>query len=108
MIAIRSETPPLRVDESGAIRIGDSRVLLELLVSAFRDGATPETIVQEYPTVGLSDVYSVIAYCLRHPGEIDQYLADRERMAAEVRARIESAQGDLKELRQRLLARRTV
>lgn len=53
---IEPETPPLRVDETGAIRVGSSRVLLELIVHAFEDGATPETIVQRYPTVAISEI----------------------------------------------------
>lgn len=80
-------------------------MLLELVVRAFQDGATPEAIVQRYPTTRLSDVYSVIGYFLRHSGEIDAYLAERERLASEVRQRIEERQGDLGELRQRSLAR---
>src|SRR3982751_3755101 len=98
--------PPIRPDESGAMRVGNSRVLLELVVRAFQDGATPEAIVQRYPTTTLADVYAVIAYSLRHPTDIDAYLATRERQADEVRERIEAGQGDMSDLRRRLLARR--
>lgn len=107
MIAIRSETPPLRPDGTGAIRIGSSRVLLELVIRAFQDGATPEAIAQRYPTASLSDIYSVIGYYLHHTDEIDTYLAERARLADEVKRDLDQHQGDLAELRQRLLARRT-
>ena len=50
-IVVQNETPPLRLDSSGALRIGQSRVLLELVIRAFQDGATPEAIFQRYPTV---------------------------------------------------------
>lgn len=106
MIAIRSETPPLLADETGAIRIGASRVLLELVIRAFQDGATPEAIAQRYSTASLPDLYSVIGYYLHHPDEIDEYLAERERQAIEIRQTIDERQGDLAQLRQRLLARR--
>lgn len=106
MIAIRSETPPLRADESGAIRVGASRVLLEIVIRAFQDGATPEEIALRYPTAALSDIYSVIGYYLHHSSEIDEYLVDRERQAEKVRQEIHQHQGDLAELRQRILARR--
>lgn len=106
MIAIQSEAPPLRIEESGAIRIGDTRVLLEIVVNAFRAGAAPEEIARDYSTLELPDVYAVIAYCLRHPNEIDEYLSERERIAADVRARIEARQGDLKDLREQLLSRK--
>jgi uncharacterized protein (DUF433 family) len=105
-IAIQSESPPIRADASGALRVGDTRVLLELVVHSFREGATPETIVQQYPTLILSDVYAVIGYALRHPEQIDTYLTERERCASEVQRRIEAGQGDLKELRERLASRR--
>lgn len=104
-VPIRTDPPPLRQDSSGALRVGQSRVLLELVIRAFQDGATPEAIIQRYPTATLADVYAVIAYYLRHPAEIDGYLAERERQAGEVRQRIEGRQGDLGELRRRLLPR---
>jgi uncharacterized protein (DUF433 family) len=103
---VQAEAPPLREDASGALRVGNSRVLLELVIRGFQDGATPEMIAQRYATLALSDVYAVIAYYLRHRSEIEQYLAQREQKADEVRQRIESQQGDLTEIRARLLARR--
>jgi hypothetical protein len=79
--------------------------LLELVIRAFQDGATPEAIAQRYPTVALADIYAVIAYYLRHQAEVEAYLVEREQQAREVRERIESHQGDLAELRARLLTR---
>lgn len=93
--AAQAEAPPLREDTSGAVRVGNSRVLLELVIRAFQDGATPEIIVQRYSTLALSDVYAVIAYYLRHRSEVEEYLAQREREGEEVRKRIENQQGDL-------------
>ncbi len=103
---VQAEAPPLREDATGALRVGDSRVLLELVIRAFQDGATPETIVQRYSTLALPDVYAVIAYYLRHRSEVEGYLASREQKAEEVRQRIESQQADLSEIRARLLAER--
>ncbi len=104
-IILQTEAPPLRRDASGALRVGHSRVLLELVIRAFQDGATPEAIAQRYPTATLADIYAVIAYYLRHREDIEAYLAEREQRAQEVRQRIESQQGDLADLRGRLLAR---
>ena len=101
-----AETPPLYEDAGGALRVGTSRVLLELVIRAFQDGATPETIVQRYSTLSLPDVYSVIAYYLRHRSEVEGYLARRELKADEVLQRMEREQGDLSEIRARLLAQR--
>ena len=103
---VQTEAPPLREDAAGALRIGDSRVLLELVIRAFQDGATPETIVQRYSTLALADVYAVIGYYLRHRNEIEGYLTRREEKAEDVRRRLETRQGDLGEIRARLLARR--
>jgi uncharacterized protein (DUF433 family) len=102
----QAEAPPVREDAVGAVRVGESRVLLELVVRAFQDGATPETIVQRYSTLTLSDAYAVIAYYLRHRNEVEAYLARREQKAEEVRQRIASQQGDLSDIRARLLAQR--
>ncbi|MEM6611969.1 MAG: DUF433 domain-containing protein [Cyanobacteria bacterium P01_C01_bin.72] len=41
--------------------MGRSRVLLEMVIHAFQDGASPETIADNYPTLTLSDVYDAIA-----------------------------------------------
>lgn len=106
-IPINFESPPLRQEPSGAVRIGNTRLLLEMVVHAFEDGATPETIVQQFPVVTLAEVYAVIAYYLRHRQEVEQYLAEREKTADEVRRKIESHQGDLAEIRKRLLARKS-
>lgn len=105
-IVLQTEAPPLRRDSSGGWRVGNSRVLLELVIRAFEDGATPETIAQQYPTTTLADIYGVIAYYLRHRKEVDAYLAERERQAEEVRRQIERRQGDMTEVRRRLLARK--
>lgn len=102
----QAEAPPLREDAAGAIRVGDSRVLLELVIRAFQDGATPETIVQRYCTLALPDVYAFIVYYLRHRSEIDDYLVQREQKAGEARQRIQTQQGDLSEIRARLFAQR--
>jgi uncharacterized protein (DUF433 family) len=104
-ITIRPEAPPLRRDASGALRVGQSRVLVDLVIRAFQDGATPEAIAHRYPTATLADIYAVIAYYLRHREDIEAYLAEREQQAQEVRQRIESHQGDFADLRDRLLAR---
>ena len=105
-VVIQTEAPPIRQDESGALRVGDSRVLLELVILEFQDGASPEMIVQHYDTLALSDVYAVIGYYLRPREEIQSYLDDREPRGTDVRRRIEESQRDLGDIRRRLLAAR--
>ena len=99
---LERETPPLREDRTGAIRVGNSRVLLETVIRAFQDGASPESIVHRYSTLSLSDVYSTIGYYLRHQNAVEAYLSQREQMAESVRQRLLSIQPDLSLIRSRL------
>ncbi len=57
-------TVPLRTDEHGAIRIGKTRVLLELVIHAYYMGETPEGIVGSYPSLKTANVYAMIGYYL--------------------------------------------
>ncbi len=82
-------TVPLRRDASGALRIADTRVLLELVVRAFRAGATPEEIVQAYDTLQLPDIYAVLAWCLNNESDVADYMADRELQASAVQKELE-------------------
>lgn len=102
VFTVQVEAPPLREDASGALRVGESRVLLELVLRAFQGGAPPQAIVHRYSTLALPDVYAVISYYLRHRSEVEEYLDQREQKADEVRQRLESQQGDLSEIRARL------
>ncbi|HZW30554.1 MAG TPA: DUF433 domain-containing protein [Isosphaeraceae bacterium] len=96
---------PLREDAHGAIRVGDTRVLLDLVIQEFRNGATPEGIVESYDALTLAEVYAVISYYLRHSDEIDTYLDRREQEARAVRERIEALQPPRPNLRAALMAR---
>lgn len=105
---LECEAPPLREDETGAVRVGNSRVLLELVIRAFQDGAAPESIVQRYSTLSLAEVYSTIGYYLRHQPQVDSYLTDREQLAEAVHQRLSETQPDLSLIRSRLLAQQTL
>ncbi|MEG4968848.1 DUF433 domain-containing protein [Microcoleus sp. B6-A1] len=102
-LVLEVEAPPFREDATGAIRVGNSRVLLELVIRAFQDGASPESIVQRYSTLSLSDVYSAIGYYLRHQEAVEAYLNYREQLADSVRQRLLGIQPDLGVVRSRLL-----
>jgi uncharacterized protein (DUF433 family) len=100
-----TEVMPLEVDPHGTVRVGKTRVTLDTVIAAFVDGATPEEIVQQYPSLHLADVYHVIGYYLRRPSEIDAYLQQRRAQADAVRQQNE-ARFDPHGVRDRLLARR--
>jgi uncharacterized protein (DUF433 family) len=98
------EIAPLTVGPDGVIRLGGTRVTLDTIAEAFAQGATAEEIAQQYPSLALADIYSVLGHILRHQAEIDEYLAHRNRRRAEVQMENErrfSPAG----LRERLLAR---
>jgi uncharacterized protein (DUF433 family) len=97
---------PLRTDEHGAIRVGASQVLLDVVIREFKNGADPESIVHAYSTLALADVYAVIAYYLRHREEVDAYLRVRRTEAEKLRQEIEATQPDRGEFRAKMLARR--
>ncbi len=89
-LALHAETPPLRVDAGGVVRVGNSRVVLDLVVVQYENGMTPEDIVRAYDTLVLADVYAVIAYYLRHRDEVLAYLNRRDEEAKVLRAKIEA------------------
>ncbi len=69
---------PLRTDDDGKIRVVGTRILLELIVYAYRQGETPEGIVDSYSILKLADVYAIIAYYLAHRAEVDAYVRQVE------------------------------
>lgn len=101
-----TETIPLVTDIDGVIRVGNTRVTLDTVITAFLDGATAEEITHQYPSLNLADVYSVIGYYLRRRAEIDAYLHQRRKLAEQIRKQNES-RFDPSGIRDRLLARRT-
>ena len=94
----------LRFDEEGSIRVGNTRVTLDLLVEQYENGMTPEDMVRAYDTLVLADVHAVIAYYLRHSDDVRAYLTQREEEAATLRAKIEAEYPRIS--REELLARR--
>jgi uncharacterized protein (DUF433 family) len=90
MLPINADRPPLRLDEGGTVRIGNSRVTLDLVVEQYENGMMPEDMVRAYDTLELADVHAVIAYYLRHRDEVRAYVKRREEEAGELRAKIEA------------------
>ncbi len=62
----------VRPDEHGVLRVGATRVMLDSVVAAFQLGHSPETIQQQYPSLGLSEVYGALAYYLNNEDAVDR------------------------------------
>jgi len=95
-------------EREGSYFVAGSRVSLASVVFAFRDGASPETIRQSFPSLSLGQVYGAVAFYLNHPVESEAYL---QRLAArwkELEQQGQPLSGDLQEkfdrARQRLFA----
>ena len=100
------EGTPLRMDEGGAVRVGNCRVLLAIVIYEFQQYSSPEEIVSKYPTLDLGDVYLVIGYYLHNREAVDRFLAERERQAEENRKKWEAIYPPQTGIRERLLARK--
>jgi Protein of unknown function (DUF433) len=81
--------------------LAGTRVSLDLVAVRFREGQSPESIVESFPTLHLSQVYA-IAYYLENQTAVDEHIAEGERelqrsvpplsqQAPELFARLEAA-----------------
>jgi uncharacterized protein (DUF433 family) len=104
-MTIAVEKAPLVADSQGVVRVANTRVTLDTVVTAFLEGCTPEEIVEQYPSLQLPDVYLVIGYYLRHRDEVHVYLAERQHQSEKNRQEVEGRFNPIG-IRERLLARR--
>jgi uncharacterized protein (DUF433 family) len=95
-------------EREGGYYVAGSRVSLASVIVAFREGASPETIRQNFTSLSLGQVYGAIAFYLNHPAESETYL---QRLAArwkeleqQGQPPSEELQKKLEQARQRLLA----
>lgn len=96
---------PFKSDTGGVIRVGGTRVTLDVVISAFKNGSTCEEIVFQFPVLKLADVYSVISYYLNNQNKVEAYLEEHERIADNIKKNIQ-AHFDTRDIRQRLKKRR--
>jgi uncharacterized protein (DUF433 family) len=103
-LVIASLPVPLAVDTSGVVRVADTRVTLDSIVTAYLNGASAEQIAEDFDALSLADIHTVIGYYLRHTDEVQRYLGEQRRLAKDVREEVTAvvAPGGI---RQRLVAR---
>ena len=104
-LVLESQPLPLHMDTDGVIRVGNTRVTLDTVIGAFKNGDTAEQIAQNYPVLDLVDVYAVIAFYLYQSEAVDTYLAEHMEAGQQLRAQMD-ARFDPQGIRERLLARR--
>jgi uncharacterized protein (DUF433 family) len=82
---------PLREEPAGVFRVGNTRVLLELVLDAYKRGESPEAIVRSYRSLRLADVYAVITRYLADRAPFDEYLRHCDEEAELVRKKLDAA-----------------
>ena len=91
----------------GTWHIAGTRVSLDSVIHSFWEGATPEEICQDFPSLSLAQVYEAIAYYLKQRDTVDAYLRagrdDAEKLQQELNGRHSAF---LSRLRQQLLSSR--
>jgi len=103
-LVIETQPLPLMLDTDGVVRISNTRVTLDTIIYAFLNGATAEEIAQQYPSLFLSDIYSVIGYYLHQSVKVNKYLRRREKFVTKVKKQNEARFAPIG-VRERLLAR---
>jgi uncharacterized protein (DUF433 family) len=86
---LRRPVLPLRRDSHGVIRVGGTRVTLESVLAAYREGESAEGILERFPSLDLAGIHATLAWYLGHLDEAESYL-ERSRVEGDAnRARAE-------------------
>jgi uncharacterized protein (DUF433 family) len=103
-LALTAPPLPLASDDDGVVRVAGTRVTLDTIIGAYKQGRSAEELAQDYPTVPKSAIYATIAYYLSAQEDVDAYLRARKEQAERVRAEVEQWSPSTG-LRQRLVRR---
>jgi len=101
-----NQAVPLDQWEDGTIRVKGSRVTLDSIVRQFKLGETAEQIQHSFPSLSLREIYGAIYYYLENTEAVEDYLRQQEDAAQEGRRFVET-HFDTKDLREKILARRS-
>ncbi len=88
-ISLEPKPLPLKEDKTGLYRIAGTRVTLDSVLYAFKNGATTEEIALQYPPLELSDLYAVIGFYLKNKKAVDTYLNENEKAAEALQQKIQ-------------------
>jgi uncharacterized protein (DUF433 family) len=63
---------------NGGYYVKGTRVSLDSIVYSFKDGESPETIRQNFPSLTLEQVYGAITFYLAHQADVDANIREGE------------------------------
>jgi uncharacterized protein (DUF433 family) len=84
-------------ERNGGYYVSGTRVSLDSIVLCFNEGMSPETILGEFDTLTLAQVYGAIAHYLENQRAVDAYLFRQEQRFAGARRGAESLPADLRQ-----------
>ena len=73
-----------------------SRVSLDSVVYGFLSGESPETILENFPTLSLEQICGAIAFYLANQPKIDEYLKGKREACEEARRSQTHVSGELR------------
>ena len=73
---------------NGGYYVAGTRVGLDVIAHDFREGNSPEAILQSYPSIGsLARIYGAIAFILEHAAAVERYLCEQGALWEELKDR---------------------
>lgn len=84
-------------ERNGTYYVAGTRVSLDSIVHAFREGKSPESILAEFDTLTLAQIYGAIAHYLDHQPAIDAYYVRQRQRAQALRSAAEPLPAELRE-----------
>ena len=75
----------VRTDPDGSMRVGQTRLLLNMVVDAYQNGKSAEAIRHAFPVISLEEAHGSIAFYLGHQKPVDDYIERWEAQAEEIR-----------------------
>lgn len=95
---------------NGGYYIVGSRISLDSIIHAFREGASPESIMQGFPSLSLEQIYGTIAFYLGNRKEVEAYLEQTRKDWESARKNQPASSADLQkrlaQTRQEMLTQR--
>jgi uncharacterized protein (DUF433 family) len=84
-------------ERDGGYYVAGTRVSLDSIVQCFNDGMSAETILAEFDTLTLAQVYGAIAHYLENQPSVDAYRVRQQQRFAEMRRTTEPLPEDLQQ-----------